>query len=167
MTASTVHVISPISNMAVTSGNPDKTPVAKDIFTYCTREKIETWHIVRNHGASGIVDRVICKACGSDHKYRKKMAAAAPAKSGSRAIVRSAGSPVSSTSSSEALSASWFSGIKKWGSKPVPEYAASQLFQLGEVFTHPTFGKGVVQGRRDGNKIDVLFQDQIRVLKSG
>ena len=55
----------------------DRTPVAKDIITDCSRCKLELNHIVVRHNAKGIVDRVKCHTCGFEHKYKpvKKKAA--------------------------------------------------------------------------------------------
>ena len=53
---------------------------------------------------------------------------------------------------------SWFSAIKKWGSKEVLAFNSATHFENGQVFQHSSFGKGVVQNRRE-NKIDVLFAD--------
>jgi hypothetical protein len=144
--------------MTTTTSNPDKTPVASDVFTYCTKEKIETWHVVRNHNASGIVDKVVCKACKSEHKYKPK-ALLAIAKSARTVVKKSASSATpgqKTTQPTKDLEGVWFSMVKKWGNKEVAAFDPSRHFNTGEVFEHPTFGKGVVQARRE-NKIDVVF----------
>ena len=48
----------------------DRTPVAKDIITDCSRCKLELNHIVVRHNKEGIVDRVKCHTCGFEHKYK-------------------------------------------------------------------------------------------------
>ena len=154
----------------VTSSKIDNTPVAADIFTYCTREKMETWHVVMNHDARGTVDRVECKACKSQHKYRSKLASPS-AKSSSATFVRKNGvltapakpSAASTSSGSKALEETWFVGIKKWGDKAVADFNASQSYKVGEVFNHSVFGKGVVQARRE-NKVDVLVSTCLKTL---
>lgn len=160
------------ASMSLQKTNPDKTPVAQDLFTYCTREKTDTWHIVRNHDGSGTVDRVICKACGSEHKYRKQTVAAAPKATKTRAVVRTtasgrrvATSAITSASSDEAIRDTWFAGLKKWGSKDIGNFDINKGYLVGEVFEHAVFGKGVVQTRRE-NKIDVLFVEGLKTLPS-
>lgn len=158
------------------STHPDRTPVAQEVFTYCTREKTDTWHIVMFHNAGGFVERVKCKACGSEHKYKMSQPAAPKKTSSSPVLIRKAdgttvrqglGGPAktSTTSGSKGLEETWFSGLKKWGDKAVGNFSAEILYGVGDVFSHPTFGKGVVQARRD-NKIDVLFQAGIKTLPS-
>lgn len=141
--------------------NPDKTPVAGDVFTFCTKEKIETWHVVRNHTPSGIVDRVVCKACKSEHKYKSKIAAAAALSS--RKLVKKAGGTLLSNTKPKVKSPEevWFAAIKKWGEKPVESFDSARHLAVGEVFSHPSFGKGVVQARRE-NKIDVVFTNGLQ-----
>lgn len=170
--------------MSLHKGNPDKTPVAQDLFTYCTREKTDTWHIVRNHDAAGFVDRVICKACSSEHKYRKQAAAAVVKASGPRTLVRDANgvlksapaktgtgrgpgrvAAVSASSSPGALRDTWLAGLKKWGAKEVTPYDINKSYLSGQVFEHSVFGKGVVQARRE-NKVDVLFSEGLKTLPS-
>ena len=48
----------------------DRTPVARDLVTRCTRCKLELSHVVIFHNQEGIVEKVKCKTCGSEHKYR-------------------------------------------------------------------------------------------------
>lgn len=149
--------------------NPDRTPVAQDVFTWCTKEKAETWHVVRNHNAKGTVERVVCKACGSEHKYRSKTVAALTSPSSSRVIIRSSGgakaAPAAPVQSSAMLEETWFKAIKKWGEKPVRAFDPGTSFAVGEVFDHTVFGKGAVQTRRE-NKIDVLFKIGLKTLPS-
>ena len=145
----------------------DHTPVAQDVFTYCTKEKIDTWHVVMNHNAAGIVDRVVCKACKSEHKYRKEPAAKKEtrvASSSGRMVLRN--SPAGKMElNSKNLEETWLAGIKKWGEKPVVTFDPGTSFKAGEVFEHSSFGKGVVQARREG-RIDVLFSSGLKTLPS-
>jgi hypothetical protein len=180
------------TNSPAPNTNPDRTPVAHDVYTYCTKEKHETWHVVRNHNASGIVERVVCKACGSEHKYKSNRLAAAPARTGGRNVIvrnseggsRTASSALTKTTSSasgtrrptgvraaaaaaaaENLEETWFKLVKAWGEKTVRAYATTEHYRLREVFEHEVFGKGVVQNRRE-TKIDVLFREGMKVLPS-
>ncbi len=145
--------------------NPDKTPVANDLFTYCTREKIDTWHIVRNHDAKGFVERVICKACGSEHKYRSAAMSAVASPNKKAAPKRSASSVQIPVKTDSQLRDMWLLGIKKWGAKEVNGFDATLSFRSGEVLEHKVFGKGVVQARRE-NRVDVLFELGMKTLPS-
>lgn len=134
--------------------------------------------MVVNHNAEGYVDRVQCKVSKTIHKYKRlSKPAAAKNNVASRTITRRAngvvlsaggGKSSSATSvptSSAALEDVWFSGLKKWGEKPVPKYDPKSFYDSGEVVDHVSFGKGVVQKRRD-NKVEVLFRTGVKVLPS-
>ncbi len=162
-----------------TTPHPDRTPVAQEVLTYCTKEKTDTWHLVMHHNAKGIVEKVKCKACGSEHKY-KLLNPAPPKKSATAPILihKADGSTVrqgptspgrepssKGSAKSDALEKTWFDGLKKWGDKPIVPFNSDTLFNVGEVFVHTSFGKGVVQARRE-NKIDVLFELGLKTLPS-
>jgi len=144
----------------------DRTPVAKDIWCFSPKEKAFTWHVVINHDAKGYVDRVQCKVTGQVHKY-KRQNKPEPVRSAST-VVRRVGGTSSTTSaktieSSAVLEENWFAGVKAWGDKPVMTYEPTKFFEKGQVVEHASFGKGVVQIRRD-NKIDVLFKVGLKTL---
>jgi hypothetical protein len=151
------------------SQRPERTPVAADIYTYCTREKTETWHVVRNHNAMGVVDRVICKSCGSDHKYKMPESAkpANLARAGSTVIRRSSsGSSATGSTAKPAggvLSDTWFNKVKAWGEKPLKKYSPDESYAAGEMVEHIAFGKGAVERVRE-NKAEILFRDGLKTL---
>ena len=63
----------------------DRTPVAQNVITMCTKCEMELNHVVVAHDKGGVVERVKCQTCGSEHKYRpdKKRA---PKKSAKKSI---------------------------------------------------------------------------------
>lgn len=153
------------------SADIDRTPVAKDIWCFSPKEKAFTWHVVINHDAKGYVDRVQCKVTGQVHKYKRQNKPEAVRTS--TIVRRAGGAPASaaaatraaskSIESSAALEESWFAGVKAWGDKIVPTYEPTKFFDKKDVLDHPSFGKGVVQTKRD-NKIDVLFKVGLKTL---
>ncbi|OQY49413.1 MAG: hypothetical protein B6240_03415, partial [Desulfobacteraceae bacterium 4572_87] len=66
----------------MTTKDKDRTPVAQILETQCTKCKLPLTHTVVLHNAEGIVARVQCRTCGSEHKYYpdKKKTAKKPAK---------------------------------------------------------------------------------------
>ncbi|OQY44964.1 MAG: hypothetical protein B6240_09475, partial [Desulfobacteraceae bacterium 4572_87] len=66
----------------MTTKDKDRTPVAQILETQCTKCKLPLTHTVVLHNAEGIVERVQCRTCGSEHKYHpeKKKAAKKPVK---------------------------------------------------------------------------------------
>jgi hypothetical protein len=132
--------------------NKDRTPVAQNVFTMCTKCEMELEHVVVAHNGSGIVERVKCLTCGSEHKYRpdkKKATQKTPRKS---VAIRE----VNLTESFEKLSE------KFKEKKPLP-YSMSGSFKNEDVIDHGTFGRGFVT-RASHDKMEVVFSDGPRTL---
>lgn len=129
----------------------DRTPVAKDIITVCSRCNLELNHIVVRHNTKGIVDRVKCHTCGFEHKYKpvKKQATTTPKRK----------SPVRKKSAEkeyEALMGKYVNEV------PVP-YNMKGSFSEGTYIDHKTFGRGFVTGL-SFERIEVLFQEGVKTL---
>jgi hypothetical protein len=132
----------------------DRTPVAKDIITICSRCNLELNHIVVRHNAKGIVDRVKCHTCGFEHKYKpaKKQKESTPKRK----------SPVRKKSAEKEYEAL----IEKYADQvPVP-YSMQASYSEGSFIDHKTFGKGFVTGLAF-ERIEVLFQDGAKTLAAG
>ena len=133
----------------------DRTPVAQNLMTICTRCKMELKHVVVFHGMDGIVKKVKCLTCGSEHKYhpdRKKT----PGKK-ERVIKKNPeAGKLGNSSEFEALS-------EKFGRRePVP-YSISGSFKVEDVLEHKTFGRGFVTSV-SFQKITVVFSSETRIL---
>ena len=130
----------------------DRTPVAKDIITVCSRCKLELNHIVVRHNKEGIVDRVKCHTCGFEHKYKtvanKKAKTTTKRKSTSR--------KKSPEKEYEALIA------KNAHVAPVP-YSMKASFTENDIIDHKIFGKGIVTDT-SFERIEVLFKDGLKTL---
>ena len=133
----------------------DRTPVAQILETQCTRCKLPLTHMVVTHNKDGIVDRVQCRTCGSEHKYHpeKKKAVKKPAKK-SRAKAKSR----------KPDPATIFENLagKFQDKKPVP-YTMDGSYQTDDVIDHKTFGKGIVTGV-SYQKMEVTFVDASRIM---
>ena len=132
----------------------DKTPVAKNLFTKCTKCKMELEHIVVTHNADGIVERVKCLTCESEHKYR-------PAK---KPVKKKAAARKKTTRAKKEDPARDFEKLseKFKGKKQLP-YTMEGSFKADDVIDHPTFGMGIVVGATS-QKMEVIFEDKPRVL---
>jgi hypothetical protein len=137
--------------------NKDKTPVAQNVITMCTKCKMELNHVVVSHNKDGIVAKVKCHTCGSEHKYQPEKKKAAKK------------SPVTRKKSSRTKKLDYAEEFAKLaetfrGKKPVP-YSMSGSFKKDDLIDHKTFGKGFVTNV-SYQKIDVLFSDGFRLLAS-
>lgn len=134
----------------------DKTPLAKDVVTMCTKCKLELNHIVVSHNKEGVIAKVKCSTCGSEHKYRpdkKKTPKKAPKKTAKRG---SRTKKVDHQKEFEKLAEAFK------GKTPVP-YSISGSFKKDDIIEHHTFGQGFVTNV-SYQKIDVLFPEGPKLL---
>ena len=135
--------------------NKDRTPVAQSITTSCTKCKMELSHIVICHTMEGIVARVKCRTCGSEHKYHPEK------KKTSRKTARVTGRTAASRKVPAAPDFEQFSE-KLRNREPVP-YSLSGSFKVDDVINHTTYGMGLVT-KVSRQRIWVLFFDGLRTL---
>ena len=130
----------------------DRTPVAQNVITMCTKCEMELNHVVVAQNAAGIVERVKCHTCGSEHKYRPDRKRAAKKTSRKRISIQE----VDLTKSFEKLAQ------KFKEKKPLP-YRMSGSFKNDDVIDHKTFGMGIVISA-SSDKMEVAFSDGPRIL---
>ena len=131
-----------------------RTPVARDLVTRCTKCKLETMHVVVVHNLEGIVDKVKCKTCGSEHKYRpdKKIVPAKTLKNNKRRVTKK-----------EDFAKEFERLAEKFKEKEPVTYSMSGSFKTHEVIDHKTFGMGIVTSV-SYQKMEVAFCEGPRIL---
>jgi len=130
----------------------DRTPVAQNVVTMCTKCEMELNHVVVAHNATGIVERVKCHTCGSEHKYR-------PDKK--RATKKSSKESISTHDAD--LTKTFEELAEKFKKKERLPYSMSESFKNDDVIDHKTFGMGIVM-RASNDKMEVAFSDGPRIL---
>jgi len=132
----------------------DRTPVAQELITRCTKCKLELSHVVVVHNLEGIVDRVKCKICGSDHKYRpdKKKAPGKPLNKKKRTVTKK-----------EDFAKEFEKLSEKFKDKQPVSYSMSGSFKTDDVIDHKTFGMGIVTSV-SYQKMGVAFSEGRRLL---
>jgi len=130
----------------------DRTPVAQNVITMCTKCEMELDHVVVAHNAAGIVERVKCHTCGGEHKYRPDKKRATKKTS----VKQISTKEVDSTETFERLAQ------KFKEKKPLP-YRMSGSFKNDDVIDHRTFGMGIVISASH-DKMEVAFSDGPRIL---
>jgi hypothetical protein len=137
--------------MVNSNGIVKKIRLGDDLSTRCGRCKEERSHQVVALGAGGVPERVICRTCGSDHKYR------APKASGERRS--STGSTRQGTRSKVDRGAVDYDPSQHIAL----QYSPKDVYAPGLFISHPKFGTGRVIEARPG-KIDVKFGSELRTL---
>lgn len=122
-----------------------------DIAALCSKCG-DVWHVVVAKVGENIV-KVLCKECGSQHRYRHPTKVAVKKTSNvgkpprERAVVERHEAP----------------SVAADLSRAVRTYNINDKFEVADRLEHPTFGQGTVEVV-DGNKITVFFAGGRKVL---
>jgi hypothetical protein len=133
--------------MVSSNGIVRKIRLGDDISTQCGRCKEERDHQVVALSSPGLPERVICKTCGSDHKYRAAKSASTRS---------SASRPARESTRRKLEDDVPFNGAAL-------SYSPKDVYAQGTFISHPKFGTGKVVEARSG-KIDVKFGSDLRTL---
>lgn len=127
----------------------------KEVLSYCGKCKLSLAHIIVVMKDAGTIGKVTCKTCGTTHAYKDPATKAKKVKS------------VTAKKSKKAVNVNdlWASEIAKSNGSS-KKYTIRDLFEIGDLIDHKSFGPGVVQAFVDG-KIEVLFQHEIKLLVHG
>jgi hypothetical protein len=135
--------------------------VGQEIVCLCTTCKLELRHVIVAHksGNSGPLAKVRCNTCGKIHAYRstpqEKTGGVIQAKREVKPREKVQVIPIE---------VEWREQLKSREGAPSLSYAPSKDFKVGDVIDHPTFGCGVVRALKDGNKFEILFQRDVKIL---
>ena len=116
---------------------------------------MELNHMVVSHNMEGIVARVQCRTCGSEHKYHPEKKKSPPR------TARAAGSTAATRKIPVAPDFAKLSE-KLRNKEPVP-YSMSGSFKVDDVIDHATFKLGLVT-KVSHQRVEVLFFDGPRTL---
>lgn len=139
--------------------------VGKETLSYCTRCKMDLTHTI----ASMIGDRIArvhCKTCRSDHNYRPPKGVTEPGAEGtaSAAIRGTRSTTPRQRTQAVPVSVAWQNKMLQFKDRPLQVYSAKSKYQMGDRIRHPSFGEGVVEKTIYPNKVEILFESDIKVL---
>ncbi len=134
-----------------------------EVDSYCGQCKLE-----RAHNVVALVDgkvaKVVCKMCGSKHKY--KAINPEPNKSGPKSAAGRGIATNKERASGTRRAASAKSKENQWEAAMTEKnYANSRTYSMdgsydeGEVIEHNKFGHGIIMQVEKGGKMQVLFKD--------
>lgn len=115
----------------------------------------------------GVIARVMCRTCRKERGYRAPKGAKEPgAVDGVKpaALRTETVKEAKKKAEVQAVSDAWAKRVSSARSNPARTYAASQTFRPGDLIQHVKFGEGVVEKLMHPNKIEVIFQDDVRLL---
>jgi hypothetical protein len=132
--------------------------VGKNIDAFCSRCQLTLAHIVL-YEVAGAVQRVKCKTCGAEHRYRgptpaRKRDVPAERRPGARPTPSATPRPVRPADARqwEARSTAQPPDAVIW------DYRLSERYEKGDSIAHPHFGRGFVE-KVTADSMEVLFRE--------
>lgn len=141
--------------------------VGAEIDSYCTTCKLVLAHQIVAL-VEGAVEKVICKTCNKQHKYRpnapKSRIAAADKTLEKKTAAKKA--PAKSRKAKDSAD-KWEKSFATRDLTIVKPYAMDGIFEQGEILDHQKFGHGLVTEVRFDGKMEVLFKDGVKLMVCG
>ena len=139
--------------------------VGDNIDSYCLKCKLVLAHVIM-FKVDGVINRVKCKTCGAEHKYR---GTAIPGVK-KAAAVRTPGAARGKKSA--AAKAAVNDAPLRWSLKShsmppetsIQNYLVKDTFKVNQVIKHPVFGIGFVEKIASDTSVFVLFRDAVRLM---
>ena len=119
----------------------------------CTKCRRET-----NHTIIVVMDevplRVQCNVCERQHNYRRAAKPDAKKKTAPRKSV-----------AKNAELKKWEAQCENSGDKAVKNYSIDGEYRVGDLVKHPSFGLGAVQRLAGTQKVEILFESGLKIMR--
>ena len=136
-----------------------KIEAGQEIDSRCLKCKDITNHVIIAM-VDGKVAKVQCNVCGGRHNYRPVK----PAKAGGAKKKTSRAAGGVKQAKAEAHFEEMLADRDQSDARP---YSMTEIFEEGDLISHPTFGLGVITKTEMPDKIEVLFRQESKVLVCG
>ncbi len=133
--------------------------VGKDIVSYCKSCKMDLVHTVVALDGEKVV-RVLCRTCNKEHAFRTPAELRASPKK--RVSAKRALPPEVKSTPHE-----WEKAMDRMTGTPAKAYTLEGCFEAGEKVDHRTFGLGIIKRLIPPDKMEVLFEQGLKVLVRG
>jgi hypothetical protein len=143
----------------------NETEVGHEIEAFCAKCKTDTIHIITSSDGN-MIDRVMCQICFSYHRYRQPHARMFDEPPEDLFEVEKVEPPPKKTrkKSAHKIEETWDSLLTKVNQETSVDYVMSGNYETGLLLNHRKFGPGIIRSIVSENKIEVLFQDGLKVL---
>lgn len=139
--------------------------VAGEVLAFCSQCKMDLIATVVAMKGDKIV-RVHCKTCKKERAYKSPKGlnepGQIPAKKATRGARTETGEKVD-----RSVGAEWRKAMSELSQYKANPYSAKGQMAVKDKLAHPTFGEGVVTRLIHPNKVEVLFEMDLKVLVCG
>ena len=139
-----------------------------EVDSYCTTCKLVLAHQIVAL-VDGVPDKVLCKTCHKQHKYRPNPPKSRRAKTEKKTSGKSTTTrkKTTRTRKTKDMTAKWEETLAQHEVETPKNYAMHGEFAQHDVITHRKFGRGIVTEVREEGKMEVLFKEGTKVLVFG
>jgi hypothetical protein len=137
--------------------------VGKEALAYCTSCKMDLNHVIVALKGDRLA-KVQCLTCKKEHAYKAPKGMAEPKKPKKPKASKAA---EAEEAGSHSIEAEWQKLMSTHRDAPSKPYGLKEQFGLGDKINHPTFGEGIVGKLIYPNKLEVIFQMDVKVLIHG
>jgi hypothetical protein len=133
--------------------------VGGEVDALCSRCELVLAHTI--HALlSGRPVKVECNTCHVVHRYRDPPGSSAARSSGARARAGAAPRARAEVTGFDDL-------LAARNVAQAQPYSPRQRFAVGDVVDHSVFGRGFVSALRDGDKLEITFRSEVKILVHG
>ena len=133
----------------------------KEVLCMCGKCNLKLAHLIVTMKDPKTPGRVQCKTCQSTHLF-KDVSMTTTSNINRKRTLTSKKSTKKDTRSNEEIWSSAINNSKT--SSSVRPYSITENFIVGDIIEHLNFGKGIVQNIVTKEKIEVVFQDNVKTL---
>jgi len=138
---------------------PLKVEIGREVRALCGKCKTETIHVITKL-ADDVIKKVYCKICNNNHVYKTL-------ESIKQAETRKATKKTTATKTKVGVvrrKKDWATLVSAVNKENIVDYDFTKDFTETEAIRHTRFGVGVITQIVDRSKIEVVFQDELKVL---
>lgn len=137
------------------------TAVGKEALAYCTSCKMDLNHVIVAMKGDRIA-KVQCRTCKKDHVYKAPKGVTEPTTAPEK--LQKAAAKAENSKADHSIQAEWQKLMVTHKNAPLKSYGAKNHFVLGDKINHPSFGHGIVSRLIYPNKIEIIFEHDLKVL---
>jgi hypothetical protein len=148
---------------------PRSSTVAKETMAFCTSCKMDLNHVIVAMQGDRVA-KVQCRTCKKEHVYKAPKGITEPPPKDEKPLKKTRAKKSKDAADEGAptsIEAEWEKLMAAHKAAPMRPYGMKTVFALGDKLNHPTFGEGIVGKLIYPNKLEVIFQHEMKVLIHG
>jgi hypothetical protein len=137
--------------------------VGTETLSYCTSCRMDLWHIIVSLQGDKIA-KVLCNTCKKTHMFRAPKGAKSPQAKKEPGTTSAAKAKHPKEPKPKAIEIEWEQLMAASAQHSAKPYSTKATFAEGDKIEHPKFGQGFVGKTLHPNKVEVVFQTDLKIL---